>query len=75
MNWHNVPIRTFEKDGKIEQCVPLDYYAEARAAALKAGICQTCLHGAPEPYGCFDCQNTGWEQGMDPWQWMAELNR
>lgn len=28
-----------------------------------ASICMTCALGAPEPYGCTDCLNTGWNEG------------
>jgi hypothetical protein len=31
--------------------------------AGQAGVCMTCAMGAPDPYGCTDCLNTGWEQG------------
>src|SRR6478609_11624779 len=31
--------------------------------AGQAGVCMTCAMGAPEPYGCTDCLNSGWEQG------------
>lgn len=33
--------------------------ATAERAARHAGVCMSCLHGGPEPYGCSDCQNTG----------------
>jgi hypothetical protein len=28
-----------------------------------AGVCMTCAMSAPEPYGCTDCLNTGWDGG------------
>ena len=34
-----------------------------RSALRWAGICMTCLDGAPEPYGCTDCLNTGYAEG------------
>jgi len=39
---------------------------EAKAwkeACRKAGICMSCATGAPEPFGCIDCLNTGWNGG------------
>lgn len=40
--------------------------SEAKAwkeACRKAGICMSCALGAPEPFGCVDCLNTGWNGG------------
>jgi hypothetical protein len=31
--------------------------------AQQAGVCMACAMGAPEPYGCTDCLNTGWDGG------------
>jgi hypothetical protein len=37
---------------------------EALEAALrKTGVCMTCVFGWPDPYGCSDCLNTGWDGG------------
>jgi hypothetical protein len=37
---------------------------EALEAALRnTGVCMSCVYGWPEPYGCTDCLNTGWEGG------------
>ena len=41
-----------------------------RNAALEgicsaAGLCMSCLYGAPDPIGCTDCLGTGWDGG-DP---------
>ncbi|RWP44250.1 MAG: hypothetical protein EOR04_04850 [Mesorhizobium sp.] len=43
-----------------------------KAACERAGVCMTCVVQAPEPYGCSDCLNTGWQQG-DPYQRLEEL--
>jgi hypothetical protein len=32
-------------------------------ACICAGVCMSCVLGLPEPYGCTDCLNTGWDQG------------
>lgn len=37
--------------------------SEWKLVAKRAGVCMTCAIRAPEPYGCSDCLNTGWEQG------------
>ena len=34
-----------------------------RNIAKQAGVCMTCALGAPEPFGCTDCLNTGWDGG------------
>jgi hypothetical protein len=31
--------------------------------ARRSGVCMTCAISAPEPYGCTDCLNTGWDGG------------
>lgn len=36
-----------------------------RKACNAAGVCMSCIDGAPENFGCWDCQNTGWSGG-DP---------
>ena len=35
-------------------------------ACAGAGVCMTCVLGPPEPYGCTDCLNTGYDHGIDP---------
>ena len=40
----------------------------ARVATLEsicrgAGVCMSCLYGAPDPIGCTDCLGTGWDGG------------
>ena len=37
--------------------------ARLEAACRSAGLCMSCLYGSPEPYGCTDCLNTGWDGG------------
>lgn len=34
-----------------------------KAACEAAGVCMSCVIRAPESFGCWDCQNTGWEGG------------
>lgn len=34
-------------------------------ACKSAGVCMSCVHGAPDPYGCTDCLNTGFDMGLD----------
>lgn len=34
-----------------------------RDACKSAGVCMTCVLGAPDTFGCTDCLNTGWEGG------------
>lgn len=34
-----------------------------RNVAQRAGICMSCALGTPEPFGCTDCLNTGWNGG------------
>ena len=36
-----------------------------KSACRSAGVCMSCVLRAPEPYGCTDCLNTGWDGG-DP---------
>lgn len=36
-----------------------------RSACKHAGVCMTCVLGAPDTFGCTDCLNTGWDGG-DP---------
>lgn len=37
---------------------------EKRESQLKrTGVCMSCIDGNPDPMGCTDCLNTGWEQG------------
>ncbi|RWH52194.1 MAG: hypothetical protein E5V72_01995 [Mesorhizobium sp.] len=43
-----------------------------KAACERAGVCMTCVVQAPEPYGCSDCLNTGWQQG-DPYERIKQL--
>lgn len=28
------------------------------------GVCMTCVIQAPDTWGCSDCLNTGWQQGV-----------
>ena len=42
-----------------------DRIAALEGTCRSAGICMSCLYGSPEPYGCTDCLNTGWDGG-DP---------
>lgn len=35
-----------------------------KLACERAGVCMTCVVQAPEPYGCTDCLNTGWDGGQ-----------
>lgn len=42
--------------------------------AQRAGICMSCALGAPEPFGCVDCLNTGWTGGA-PAGFSPELPR
>ncbi len=35
-------------------------------AFLQTGACRACVNGWPDPHGCTDCLNTGWEQGSPP---------
>jgi hypothetical protein len=37
--------------------------AERRKTAKSFGACMSCYDGAPEPIGCTDCLNTGYEGG------------
>ncbi|PQZ29759.1 hypothetical protein CQZ93_06000 [Ochrobactrum vermis] len=39
---------------------------ELEESSKKSGVCITCLTGSPEPYGCSDCLNTGWDGGCPP---------
>ena len=34
-----------------------------RGACERAGVCMSCVLYPPEPFGCTDCLNTGWENG------------
>jgi hypothetical protein len=34
-----------------------------REMLLSIGVCPSCIDRAPEPFGCSDCLNTGWEGG------------
>ncbi len=34
-----------------------------KAVCRKAGVCMSCAIAMPDPHGCFDCLNTGWEGG------------
>jgi hypothetical protein len=34
-----------------------------KEACRKAGVCMSCAIAMPDPYGCGDCLNTGWELG------------
>ena len=43
-----------------------------KRACERAGVCMTCVVQAPDPYGCSDCLNTGWEQG-DPYERIKAL--
>ena len=36
-----------------------------KRACQSAGVCMSCVLRAPEPYGCTDCLNTGFDGG-DP---------
>ena len=37
--------------------------AQLEAACRSAGLCMSCLYGAPDPIGCTDCLGTGWDGG------------
>lgn len=37
--------------------------ARLKASCKSAGLCMTCLLGAPDTFGCTDCLNTGWDGG------------
>ena len=39
--------------------------ATLEATCRSAGVCMSCLYGAPDPIGCTDCLGTGWDGG-DP---------
>ncbi|TPJ51626.1 MULTISPECIES: hypothetical protein [unclassified Mesorhizobium] len=43
-----------------------------KLACKRAGVCMSCVIQPPEPYGCSDCMNTGWQQG-DPYERIKEL--
>ena len=34
-----------------------------KTACQKAGVCMSCAIAMPDPHGCYDCLNTGWEGG------------
>lgn len=42
-----------------------------KEACRRGGICMSCATGSPEPFGCTDCLNTGWEGGS-PAGYVAE---
>jgi hypothetical protein len=42
-----------------------DRNATLEGICRSAGICMSCLYGAPEPIGCTGCLGTGWDGG-DP---------
>ena len=42
-----------------------DRNAALEGICRSAGICMSCLYGAPDPIGCTDCLGTGWDGG-DP---------
>lgn len=49
--------------------------AEAwKEACRNAGVCMSCAIGTPEPFGCTDCLNTGWNGGS-PAGFIPELPR
>jgi hypothetical protein len=43
-----------------------------KRACKTAGVCMSCVIQPPEPYGCTDCLNTGWERG-DPYEHVKSL--
>jgi hypothetical protein len=42
-----------------------DRNAALEGICRSAGLCMSCLYGAPNPLGCTDCLGTGWDGG-DP---------
>ena len=40
-----------------------DRNATLEGICRSAGLCMSCLYGAPEPIGCTDCLGTGWDGG------------
>ena len=56
---HWVDLHSEEETKNRTLTAERDHWAKA---ARYAGICMTCQgpNGAPEPYGCTDCLNTGW---------------
>ena len=40
--------------------------AVRRETAKSFGACMSCFDGAPEPFGCTDCLNTGYVGGAPP---------
>lgn len=53
----------------------LEEHQSYKNSCHHAGVCMTCVVQAPEPYGCSDCLNTGWQSGSPTSELLFEIQR